>query len=230
MIELFIFAIALVYIMTWIFGLCLCLLIEIRSSKTYSNQGENHKPQNSKRLNNYIVQFASGYEKWMIQRVSRIPSHTVRNIIYRTIFRMKIGKDVVIYSGVIFRKPSNIIIGNGTIIGDRCELDGRGGLVIGSNCNISSDVRIWTAQHDYNSSSFDYVKKNVIIGERCWISSNCIILPGSIVQDGVVVAAGAVLTKSTEAYSVYAGIPAKRIIDRASNLTYSFNGSHDWFV
>jgi acetyltransferase-like isoleucine patch superfamily enzyme len=44
-----------------------------------------------------------------------------------------------------------------------------------------------------------------------WICSNAIILPGVVVGKGAVIAAGAVVTKSVEPYTVVAGIPAKEI-------------------
>lgn len=56
------------------------------------------------------------------------------------------------------------------------------------------------------------------------------ILPGVTVNDGCVVASGAVVTKDCEAYGIYAGIPAKKIGVRNSNLQYEFDGSHDWFL
>lgn len=149
---------------------------------------------------------------------------------YKYIFGMKTGQNVVIYSGTIFRKMSFISVAQGTVIGDRCELDGRGGLVIGKNCNLSSEVHIWSAQHSVQSSNFEYTTQKVEIGDYCWISSNTIILPGVKMGDGSVLAAGAVLTKDTEPYGVYAGIPAKKIGERNKELTYDFDGSHDWFM
>lgn len=177
-----------------------------------------------------VIAFANGIEKWTLNRISKIPSHIIRNTAYKRIFKMKIGRNAVIYGGVLFRNPSKISIGRGTVIGDRCELDGRGGLLIGEHCNFSSEVHIWTAQHDPQGEYFDYVKNPVVIGNRCWISSNTIILPGVCVGDGAVLAAGAVLTKDADPYSIYGGVPAKKIGERNKNLNYCFDGSHDWFI
>ena len=132
--------------------------------------------------------------------------------------------------GGIIRTPYKITIGENTVIGDNCKLDGRGNLKIGKNCNISSDVKIWTAQHDSKSPLFDYVKEPVIIGDYCWISSDVIILPGVTIGDGCVIAAGAVVSKNCEPYGFYAGVPAKRVKERTKDLRYSFDGNHDWFI
>ena len=49
----------------------------------------------------------------------------------------------------------------------------------------------------------------VVIGDGCWIGANVTILKGVTIGEGSVVAAGAVVTKSCEPYSILAGIPAK---------------------
>lgn len=229
--NLFIFLI-LCYLLIWLWQMVFCVIftkLRVKEKSTNSASSFEGRRKHSK-YKNAIICFANGLEKWTIRRVSRLPSHVIRKICFRYIFGIELGKRCVIYSESIFRRPDNIVIGEGTIIGDCCELDGRGGIKIGKNCNLSSEVRIWTAQHDPQGSDFDYVREPVTIGDKCWISSNTVILPGVNLGDGVVLAAGAVLTKNAEPYSIYAGVPAKKIADRNNNLMYSFDGSHDWFV
>ncbi len=52
-------------------------------------------------------------------------------------------------------------------------------------------------------------------------SPRCIILPGVTVGEGAVVAAGAIVTKDVEPYTVVGGVPAVKIADRPSNLNYN---------
>ncbi|MBR1536811.1 MAG: hypothetical protein IJ630_07725 [Treponema sp.] len=47
-----------------------------------------------------------------------------------------------------------------------------------------------------------------------WIGANVTILDGVTVASGCVLAAGSVVTKSTEPNGVYAGVPARRIKER----------------
>ena len=54
----------------------------------------------------------------------------------------------------------------------------------------------------------------IIIEDNVWISSNCVILPNCIIGEGSIVAAGAVVTKDIEPYSIFGGIPAKKIGSR----------------
>ncbi len=162
-----------------------------------------------------------------------IPFHFVRNMIYRSVFHMKIGKRVVIYYGLESRCPWNIEIGRGSIIGDRCILDARYGIRIGENVNLSTGVWIWTLQHDINSPSFssDGQGGQVVIDDMAWISSRTSVLPGVHIGEGCVVACGAVVTKDCcDCYTVYGGIPAGKIGSRQRNLVYEFDGRHRFFL
>lgn len=49
------------------------------------------------------------------------------------------------------------------------------------------------------------------IGDRCWIGDNATILGGVTIGDGAVVGAGAVVTRSVEACTVVAGVPASAV-------------------
>jgi len=148
-----------------------------------------------------------------------IPSHCVRYIIYRA-FGLKIGKNSYIYGKAEIRSPHQICIGQNSIIGHNAILDGRAGLKIGNNVNISSGVWIWTSEHDVHDSNFQFVSEKVVIQDYSWISCRTVILPGVIIGYGAVVCAGAIVTKSVEPYTIVAGVPAKKIGERRHDLNY----------
>jgi acetyltransferase-like isoleucine patch superfamily enzyme len=133
----------------------------------------------------------------------------------------QIDRSSVLYSGFEIRSPRKLKIGANTVIGHRATLDARGGLSIGNHVNFSSEVMIWTAQHDYRSPAFDTDFKPVFIGDYVWLGPRSIILPGVTVAEGAVVAAGAVVTKDVEPYAVVGGVPARKIADRPGNLNYN---------
>ena len=105
-------------------------------------------------LKSYIKGFIAFF---LIKCLAHFPSHHVRNFLLRGIFQLKLAKGAVIYSGFLIRSPKNITIRKGTVVGWNCELDGRRGLHIGANVNISSDVKFYTLQHDYDSPDFEAV-------------------------------------------------------------------------
>ena len=59
----------------------------------------------------------------------------------------------------------------------------------------------------------DEIRQNVQIGNNVWLGANVIILPGTIIEDNCIIAAGSVVNKLIESNSVYAGAPAKKIKD-----------------
>ena len=101
-------------------------------------------------------------------------------------------------------------------------LDGRRGLKLGNNVNLSSNVSIYTLQHDHRDPYFGVQGGRVVIEDRVWLGSNVIVLPGVTIGKGAVCCAGCVVTKDVPPYTVVAGIPAKKVNERPQDLRYEF--------
>jgi len=87
-----------------------------------------------------------------------------------------------------------------------------GHISIGEGSYIAPNVGIITSNHDINDLDKHCEGKNVIIGKKCWIGMNSVILPGVILGDNTIVGAGSVVTKSfLEGKVIIAGNPAKII-------------------
>lgn len=142
-----------------------------------------------------------------------VPLHSVRKLSYR-LAGVKIGKNSYVHMGCRFYLPINITIGNGTIIGDHCFLDGRAKLSIGNHVDIASGVLIYNSEHDINSEGFDPIEEPVEIRDYVFIGPRAIILPGVKIGKGAVVAAGAVVTDDVKPFEIVGGIPAKVIGER----------------
>jgi len=86
------------------------------------------------------------------------------------------------------------------------------GIHIGYGVRLGPGVKLISANHNiYNYAIHDKAPP-IIIGDNCWISANVVVLPGVKLGTHVVVAAGAVVTKSFEEDDIIiAGIPAKII-------------------
>lgn len=152
------------------------------------------------------------------------PIHIIRISALR-FFGATIDGSATIYHGFKARGIKGISIGARTSIGDGASLDGRGGLRLGRDVNVSTEVQIWTAQHDWRSTVFAYVEAPVSVGDKCWLGPRVIVLPGATIGEGTVVAAGAVVKGTLEPYSLYGGVPAKKLADRPSELDYQLSGS-----
>lgn len=80
---------------------------------------------------------------------------------------------------------------------------------IGEDCEIASGVVI----RDNNSHSINKKRdyKEIVIGNHVWIGTNSVILPGTKLGNGVVVAAGSVVNKEFPDNVLIGGVPAKII-------------------
>ena len=103
-------------------------------------------------------------------------------------------------------------------------------ITIGDNVCIGEDVRLLTGSHDVESPHFDLVIKSITVGDNVWIATGAIILPGVKIGEGAVVAAGAVVTKDVEPWTVVGGNPAKfikkRVLKDVPTLMYNEDNSY----
>lgn len=150
------------------------------------------------------------FELMILRWVGNVPIHFFRRFIYR-LAGVKIGKGSIIHMWTNFFQPKNITIGEDTIIGDHCFLDGRAPLKIGNHVDIASQVLIYNSEHDIESIDFRAIEKPVEIGDYVFIGPRAIILPGVKIGKGVVVAAGAVVTRNIPAGKIVGGVPAEII-------------------
>lgn len=98
--------------------------------------------------------------------------------------------------------------------GNRFQVMQNGKIKIGKGTYIANNVGIITTNHDLNDLEKHQEGTEIILGIKCWIGMNAMILPGVVLGDHTVVGAGAVVTKSfPEGYCVIAGNPAKKIRD-----------------
>ncbi len=83
------------------------------------------------------------------------------------------------------------------------------GIKIGAGTIIAPGVKIISANHDQYDFHNTYIEGNpVVIGRHCWIGANVVILPGVVLGDNCVVAAGAVVHRSFDTGSIVGGVPA----------------------
>lgn len=177
-----------------------------------------------RRLKNYCLDF----ELMLLYGVGWVPSHYCRRFFYG-LAGMKIGKGSAIHTGLRFFQPAGIEIGEDTIVGFGCFLDGRAKLIIGSHVDIASEVMIYNSEHDINSEGFEAKEEPVQIEDYVFIGPRAIILPGVKIGCGAVAAAGAVVTGDVEPFSIVGGVPAKKIGERKlKNPNYRL-GRARWF-
>ncbi len=155
--------------------------------------------------------------------VFALPRHKVFNIIkkgFLIIQGAEVGNFVTFYPGIKISPAKNIKLGDhvdlawGVLIttGGRVEIGDR--TLIGYNTQIFSKNHIIPKKPDMIFFSGHDKSKTVIIENDVWIGAGSIILPGVFIGEGAVVAAGSIVTKDVEPFSIVGGNPAKLIKHR----------------
>ncbi|MBR1131355.1 DapH/DapD/GlmU-related protein [Bradyrhizobium iriomotense] len=124
-------------------------------------------------------------------------------------------------------------LGDYSYLGENCDV---ADAAIGKFTAIANSVRIGAPNHPMGRPSqhrFTYVPEyyeadatrdrdffadrrgdRVIVGNDVWIGHAAILLPGVKVGDGAVIAAGAVVSRDVEPYTIVGGVPARPIRKR----------------
>ena len=85
-------------------------------------------------------------------------------------------------------------------------------IIIGKGSKIAPNCGFITANHNKDNLEIHEEGKDIIIGEKCWIGMNSVILPVVALGNNTIVGAGSIVTKSFEEGDiVIAGNPAKII-------------------
>jgi acetyltransferase-like isoleucine patch superfamily enzyme len=169
---------------------------------------------------------------YKLHLVGCVPFHHYRRFVYRMV-GIKIKAGSAIHMHARFYNPSNITIGEDTIIGEYAVLDGRDKLQIGNHVDIASEVMIYNSEHNIHTEHFAAIETithlAVIIEDYVFIGPRAIILPGVTIGKGAIVGAGAVVTKSVNPFEIVGGVPAKVIGERKNKDLHYKLGRAAWF-
>lgn len=152
--------------------------------------------------------------------ITHLPSHELRLAVLR-FWGAKIGQGTSVFRGTTVLDIRKLSIGENSGIGFRCMLDARGGLSIGSNVVVASDVHFITGGHEPDSDTFDHFFLPISVGDFAWIASRATVLPDVSIGRGAVVGAGSLVRKDVGDMEIVAGIPAKLRGMRESELEYN---------
>ena len=159
----------------------------------------------------------------------------------------KLGKNVKISDKASIYNCNEIEIDDNSRIDDFCVISGKikigknvhitpmclvaggeKGIVFEDFTTIAYGVQVFTQSDDYkgetltNSTIPDKykkeIKKEVILKKHTIVGAGSIILPGVVLEEGTSVGAMSLVRKPTQAWSVYVGNPAKRLMSRKKDM------------
>lgn len=130
--------------------------------------------------------------------------------------------DFCVVSGAI-TMGRNVYVGPGSLLAG-----GRPGLHLADFVTLAYHVKIFTQSDDYTGATMtnstvpapykDEVEAPVTLGRHAIVGAGSTVLPGCDLAEGTSVGAMALVTRPTQAWSIYAGVPARRVRDRSRNL------------
>ncbi|MBK5355081.1 acyltransferase [Pseudomonas sp. TH41] len=159
----------------------------------------------------------------------------------------KLGKQVRISDKASIYNADQIEIDDYSRIDDFCVISGRvsigkynhitpmclvaggtPGIVFDDFCTLAYGVKVFSQSDDYSGETLTnslvpkkfknekfaavHLQRHVIVG------AGAVIFPGTIVAEGCSIGAMALVTKSTSPWGIYAGVPAKRVKERKTDL------------
>ena len=138
------------------------------------------------------------------------------SIVIKKSGQLSVGKELVT------RANCHIRVEKGKLtIGDKCFFNLNGSItcmeeiVIGDGCQIGNNVVI--VDHNHTRDFSGYTTKPVKIGNKVWIGANCVILPGTVIGDNVVIGAGSLVMGEIPAGCTYYNKRQKELVRENDN-------------
>ncbi len=158
-----------------------------------------------------------------------------------------LGTNVLISDKASVYNPEQIELGDHVRIDDFCVLSGKltigrnvhlavfanlaggeEGIVMGDFSGLAYGSQVFTQSDDYSGRTLTNptvpdefkreTKAKIVVGRHSIIGASSMILPGVTLGEGTAVGAMTMVTKSTEPWSIYFGVPARKIKDRKKDL------------
>lgn len=136
-----------------------------------------------------------------------------RRVLLR-MFGARIASTVRIRRTVCIECPWNLAVGEETGIGDHATLYCLGPITIGHRVTISQHAHLCAGTHDYTDPNMRLLRPPIEVGNDVWICADAFVGPGVHVGDGAILGARGVAMHDLEAWTIFAGNPARIVKPR----------------
>jgi putative colanic acid biosynthesis acetyltransferase WcaF len=126
-------------------------------------------------------------------------------------FGARLGHCCHIYPAARVWAPWLLEMDDGACLGEGAEVYNPAGVTLGRYAIVSQGAYLCGASHDVHDPDFAFIAKKIELGSYSWVCARAIVLPGIVMEEGAVLAAGAVATRHALAWTIHAGNPAREI-------------------
>jgi putative colanic acid biosynthesis acetyltransferase WcaF len=129
-------------------------------------------------------------------------------------FGAKLGPRCRFYPASRVWAPWNLQCDDTVMVADGAELYNPAPMLLASHAIVSQGAYLCGATHDYNDPKFPVVSFPMRLGRYAWVAARACVSPGVNLGDGAILGLASVATKDLEPWSIYAGVPARKVKER----------------
>lgn len=143
---------------------------------------------------------ADGFRRWLLRR-----------------FGARVGRGVTIHPSVHVEIPWHLELGDGVRVASRAILYCLGPVTIGPRTLVGPHAHVCAGTHDYRSPLFTLLRPPIEVGADCLLLTGSFVGPGAVLADGTVLRERASAYGETEPDTVYQGNPGKPVGPRGDD-------------
>ncbi len=132
------------------------------------------------------------------------------------------AKTARIYGSVRIWSPTNLIVGENSVIGPRANIYSMAKINVMKDAIISQGAHLCAGSHDIDDPHFQLIAKPITVETGAWVAAEAFVGPGVNIGEHAVAGARACVMRDLDAGMVYSGNPAvllrkRRLPDATSN-------------
>jgi maltose O-acetyltransferase len=137
----------------------------------------------------------------------------VRGVLSSLVLK-KCGQNLKVSSFVNIYNPQRVSMGHNVYIG-YCTYLGNGDITLADEVIIGPFCVLSAGNHSIKNGSYrfgEYQYGSISIGKGTWLGAHCVVTSNVKIGQGCLIAAGSVVTKDVNDFSIVGGVPAKELV------------------
>jgi putative colanic acid biosynthesis acetyltransferase WcaF len=130
------------------------------------------------------------------------------------LFGANISSTAGVYSSAKIWSPANLTMHDHSYIGPDVKVYCMAKITFDRYALASQGAHLCAGTHDIYDADFPLYAKPILLGPRAWVAAEAFVGPGVTVGEGAVLGARGCAFRDLDAWTVYAGNPAREIKKR----------------